>query len=204
MRRICPLACTCVSASWQQVQCDQLPQVTAAKPPLPGRTVLANSYFCQVFYHSNEKLTIASTDRVYVHRQAESLPTNALSYTTVPMLYMRALQRLVRGTQFIQPPGQEVYRHATTLLPLENTSCYLHPNPKALFPGCLVFISLKNPNLPHIIVVIYVTDSCLLSPVYNYWNHWLTNEFILMELCNTYMNKGLETLSLGKRLIKSH
>lgn len=119
------------------MQCDQLPQVTAAKPPLPGRTVLANSYFCQVFYHSNEKLTIASTDRVYVHRQAEPLPTNALSYTTVPMLYMRALQRLVRSTQFIQPLGQEVYRHATTLLPLENTSCYLHQNPQSIVPRLL-------------------------------------------------------------------
>lgn len=141
MRRICPLACNCVSASWQQVQCDKLPQVTAAKPPLPGRTVLSNSYFCRVFYHSNEKLTIASTDQVYVHRQAEPLPTNALSYTTVPMLYMRALQRLVGGIQFIHPPGQEVYRDVTTLLPIENTSCYLHQNPKTLLPGWLVFIS---------------------------------------------------------------
>lgn len=87
------------------MQCDKLPQVTAAKPPLPGRTVLSNSYLCQVFYHSNEKLTIASTDQVYVHRPAEPLPTNALSYTTVPMLYMRALQRLVRGHS-VYPPSR--------------------------------------------------------------------------------------------------
>lgn len=43
------------------------------------------------------KYSITAMRNVHVHRQVKLLLTNTLLYTTVPTLYTRPLQRLVRG-----------------------------------------------------------------------------------------------------------